>query len=320
MKVTAVPFGELQFSPYPPGDHPYLKIPHSQPFTANGAFGLFFYQLIETKHYTYWYSIYRPATDLTVHVRTEHPWLGIRLLLKNHIRYQSRLSGETYLQQGQFNLSYAPAGDSTFFLKKGEEYVVFDMSVRPGFIKGLHTNLQSVDDLLAAEASGKPTTLALASWANIRLLDVVDQICVFPMWESVAAEMLRRAIHVVVPKAGSMELSDERVESLFLVREAIRQNIRTHLHIPYLAHRAGMNEQYFKSGFRQVFGMTPFKYLEYERLKAAKKMLKESRESIQLIAEHTGFKEASSFIRVFIKAEGISPSEWRRRSRTSDFL
>jgi transcriptional regulator GlxA family with amidase domain len=136
----------------------------------------------------------------------------------------------------------------------------------------------------------------------------------------VAAELLRRTIQAAAPSAGTMELSDGRVENLYMVREAIRQNIKAHLHIPDLAHRAGMNEQYFKSGFRQVFGMTPFKYLEYERLKAAKTLLKESRESIQLVAEQTGFKEASSFIRMFIKAEGISPSDWRRRSRRSDLL
>jgi len=317
MKVTAAPYGELEFLPSP-GDWSYTKIPHSQPYVARGAFGAFFSQYIEAKEYSYWYTVLRPANDLTIHVKKERAWLGFRLLLKQHIRHYTRFTGEVYLRQGQFNFSYVPEADSTFLLKKGVEYVIFDMCTKPDLLRSLDLRIKAVDNLLTDADAGVPSVLAQSAWANVMVLDAVERFFKYPLWDSVAEEVVRQIVQAAASNKKLIDLSEARIESLFSVRDNIRENIKSHINIPYLAQRAGMNEQYFKTGFRQVFGLTPFKYLEYERLKAAKTLLRESHRPLRSIAEETGFKEASSFIRMFTKAEGISPHDWRLRARQND--
>ncbi len=100
---------------------------------------------------------------------------------------------------------------------------------------------------------------------------------------------------------------------MYTVRESIKDNIRQHINILELAQKAGMNEQYFKDGFKQVFGLPPYHYLEYERLKKAKELLKQPHLGMEAIGKQIGYDDASSFHRMFKRIEGVSPTEWRKK-------
>jgi len=154
-----------------------------------------------------------------------------------------------------------------------------------------------------------PGSWAFTGWATIPVLDAVERILRYPYWTSVADEVVQVVIHAAGHQRTLIDLTEDRIECLFQVRENIRANVRYHHPIPELARRAGINAQYFKMGFRQVFGMTPFQYLQYERVKEAKRLLRETNWTLPHIAEPTGLAEASSFIRMFIKATSVSPHE-----------
>lgn len=67
--------------------------------------------------------------------------------------------------------------------------------------------------------------------------------------------------------------------------------------------------------FKKKSGLTIFQYLTKVRLKHAKSLLKNSDLFISEISEKTGFSDPNYFSYVFSKAEGISPREYRKKSK-----
>jgi len=315
MKITVTPFGELTFGRYLPSAGDILKVPHSRPFTARGAGGSFFCQVIQAREYHYCYSVLRPAEDVTIHYQQEEARPGFRLVLKQHIRDITGAGEEVPVKQGQFHVGQGSPTNSAVAVKKGREYVLFDMYPGPPLMKRMYPEVTGMDRWRQAVEARVAGRVAGSAWATIPVLDAVERILRCPYWVSAADEVVRAVIQAAGQQRSLIDLTEDRIESLFQVREQIRANVRCHRFIPELARRAGMNAQYFKMGFRQVFGMTPFQYLEYERVKEAKRLLRETNWTVRHIAQHTGFAEASSFIRMFIKAMSVSPREWRLQVR-----
>ena len=69
---------------------------------------------------------------------------------------------------------------------------------------------------------------------------------------------------------------------------------------------------YFSRIFKEVTGNSLNKYMVKKKIEVAKELMR-SGTSITEAAEKTGFGSYSYFYRAFIKAEGISPSEFLER-------
>ena len=63
----------------------------------------------------------------------------------------------------------------------------------------------------------------------------------------------------------------------------------------------------------QTFGMGLMRYVRYRRIERAKQLLEEGR-TVAETAEGSGFGDYNYFCKVFRKAEGISPAEYRKRA------
>lgn len=84
------------------------------------------------------------------------------------------------------------------------------------------------------------------------------------------------------------------------------------LSIPQLAKAVHMNECYLKKGFKEMFGSSIFDYIQQERIKKAKQLLLNQKESINDIAIELGYSNTSNFTNAFKKNTGFAPSEWQR--------
>lgn len=73
-----------------------------------------------------------------------------------------------------------------------------------------------------------------------------------------------------------------------------------------------MNPVYFSRAFKKVHGLTPMKMLHKLRLLHAKRMLEDPENTIEKIAQKSGFYDASHFNRTFQKAFKQSPSDYRK--------
>ncbi|WP_276484249.1 helix-turn-helix domain-containing protein [Paraflavitalea pollutisoli] len=94
----------------------------------------------------------------------------------------------------------------------------------------------------------------------------------------------------------------------------IEANLQQHLKIPELGEKVYLNSFKLKTGFKQVYGVGPYTYLQHMRMEFAKQMLREGA-TLRHIAVSIGFRGAqaeSNFIKAFKKYEKIPPGLWRQ--------
>lgn len=91
----------------------------------------------------------------------------------------------------------------------------------------------------------------------------------------------------------------------------IREHFKESISVDCLAEKACMSTSNFYKKFKNTFGETPIDYLNTERIKFAKKMIRNSNKKIAEIAELAGFNSSSYFNRIFKKTEGITPNQYR---------
>jgi AraC family transcriptional regulator len=87
------------------------------------------------------------------------------------------------------------------------------------------------------------------------------------------------------------------------------------LTIADLAKAVGMRRRQFASVFRQVTGVTPYRYILHCRLVAAAGRLRDGQSPVLEAALETGFGDLSEFTRRFHATFGRPPAQYRRGSR-----
>ncbi|WP_349959198.1 AraC family transcriptional regulator [Rhizobium sp. ZPR3] len=93
----------------------------------------------------------------------------------------------------------------------------------------------------------------------------------------------------------------------------IEANLADDLSIAELGRECGISASYFARAFRVTFGMTPHQWITRRRIELAKSLMAQATESLAGIAITCGFVDQSHLGRHFLRLEGISPAQWRRR-------
>jgi len=82
-----------------------------------------------------------------------------------------------------------------------------------------------------------------------------------------------------------------------------------------LAQFSNLQEDYFAKLFKEVIGMPPNKYLQMIRHREARRLLRETEQTIEAVGERVGYQDLHYFSRIFRKWEGMSPRAYRKLSR-----
>jgi signal transduction histidine kinase/DNA-binding LacI/PurR family transcriptional regulator/CheY-like chemotaxis protein len=104
------------------------------------------------------------------------------------------------------------------------------------------------------------------------------------------------------------------VEAKRLVRSAmvyLHENFAQSISRQDIAKHIGVSEDHMTFCFRQELGVTPNLYLQRYRINQAKRMLKETDQSITSIAFSVGFSDSGYFSRIFRRETGMSPEKFR---------
>ena len=109
----------------------------------------------------------------------------------------------------------------------------------------------------------------------------------------------------------SAQLADR--ESLRELQGWLPDHLDADLSVEAMARRAAMSPRHFARSFRRQVGTTPARYVERARLEAARRRLEESNDPVERVAAACGFGTAETMRRVFVRALGIAPAEYRRR-------
>ncbi len=97
-------------------------------------------------------------------------------------------------------------------------------------------------------------------------------------------------------------------------RAAISENLDRALNLGEIAARLKVSREHLTRIFRERTGITPQEFAAEERMQYAVRLLRDSFQSCEEIAEQTGYSGAVSFSRAFRRRFGYSPMQYRKRN------
>lgn len=95
------------------------------------------------------------------------------------------------------------------------------------------------------------------------------------------------------------------------LRDVMEDNFSYPMSLEEYARLSGRSLSTFKRDFKEIYEMTPGRWLTRKRLELAKHLLEHTDKSVSEIVLDSGFKNASHFSRVFKERFDATPSEWR---------
>lgn len=132
-----------------------------------------------------------------------------------------------------------------------------------------------------------------------------------PILRNLVSALLLR--HGRMRAAASVPVKKPYLAEIGQVINFISTQYAEDLDIDALARVAKLSRASLQRKFVAVTGLSPMQYLHRMRLNVAALMLRNEARSISEIAMDVGYNSLSSFNRLFVRAYGVSPSQWRRQ-------
>ena len=156
-------------------------------------------------------------------------------------------------------------------------------------------------------AGGGTTWLDLALYLLSRLVDLETAMQVAKMnlidWHDMGQQPYARLV-------GARQTEDAviaRCQAWIAERSTVEAPVASMIRI------SGLPERTFKRRFQKAAGMSPLQYVHAIRLERAKTLLETSDETLDQLAERVGYENATFFSRLFRRAVGLTPAQYRRR-------
>jgi transcriptional regulator GlxA family with amidase domain len=87
------------------------------------------------------------------------------------------------------------------------------------------------------------------------------------------------------------------------------------LTVEEMASQVAMSPRNFFRRFRDVYGMTPLRYLQRKRIETAQGLLRNEEVSLETVLARVGLSDHHSFRKVFQRELGLTPADYRRKFR-----
>lgn len=109
-------------------------------------------------------------------------------------------------------------------------------------------------------------------------------------------------------------VSDDEV-AVRIVMQYAQENLAEDLSLPKLSALVSMNKKRLNRAFNNICGCSAFEYIRDLRMRTAKHLLATTSLRTLTIAEDVGFSNAANFATAFLNVQGMTPSEYRRKTR-----
>jgi AraC-like DNA-binding protein len=114
--------------------------------------------------------------------------------------------------------------------------------------------------------------------------------------------------------------SDSRAHTVRLMRDELIASLDERVRLAELARRHNISLTLFQSTFKDIYGLSPCRYLKHYRMHQAADRLRAGTESVAEIALSLGYQNASKFASAFRAVLGLSPREYRKANTTPPVL
>ncbi|MHA3787152.1 AraC family transcriptional regulator [Flavobacterium hauense] len=124
-------------------------------------------------------------------------------------------------------------------------------------------------------------------------------------------ELLIRIIQTQTAQRTENPSSMDTDSLMYTITDYIRKNINSGISLKELSEKACMSTTTFYRYFKRELGMSPIEFILNEKIKQAKKLLKNPGIQINEVCYMAGFDDCNYFIRLFKKYEGITPKQYQ---------
>jgi transcriptional regulator GlxA family with amidase domain len=115
-------------------------------------------------------------------------------------------------------------------------------------------------------------------------------------------------------KASELALLDRRVAAAIGV---MRESLAGQVSVSTLSKHVNLSPTRLRQLFKVETGCSPMRYLRDLRMQRAERLLRDTFLSIKEITLLIGVRDVSHFVRDFKKVVGLTPREFREKSRAS---
>jgi transcriptional regulator GlxA family with amidase domain len=129
---------------------------------------------------------------------------------------------------------------------------------------------------------------------------------------------------IYLQRPGGQSQFSAQLAAQFVSREPIQRaqhwihdHLRDSLSVAELAQEVGMSQRSFARAFSGETNMTPATYVELARIDAARRLLEESRLSLQQVAFEAGFTGPQAMRRAFARHIDVTPGDYRQRFQSA---
>jgi len=124
-------------------------------------------------------------------------------------------------------------------------------------------------------------------------------------------ELIIRIIQTQTAKIFDENPSLPSASPLSPAIDYIKKNLHENITLQELSRIACMSSTSFYRYFKRELGMSPIEFVVNERIKYAKKLLRNPRMHIAEVSYAAGFDDSNYFIRLFKRYEGVTPKQYQ---------
>ncbi|MFT3824409.1 MAG: AraC family transcriptional regulator [Chitinophagaceae bacterium] len=283
---------------------------------------------LKNKHFSVHYTDYISYQRSVLHSVAENPLLELQFALLNRIQYKQKGVGDVRLEEGQFNIVYAPTVQAEFTFGKGH-YTFFNIEFSAEYLARLSADFPVITDFIWRINHNKPglirplNTLGASDLSGIIyriLLSELEPDIKQMYTEAKVLELLITAFQRVAgdKTPAIIRMRPEEVEKIDEVRKFLEENMSEDFTLFDIAHQVGLNEFKIKQGFRQMYSITPFEYLLDYRMEKARELLADQNMSVLDVALTVGYKNVSGFTAAFRKRMGHAPGAVKTKKKQQE--
>lgn len=125
-------------------------------------------------------------------------------------------------------------------------------------------------------------------------------------------QMLLLLLRLLQEQCGAAPEPDRRVA---VARQYLEDHFRESVTVSQLASVAHLSQRQLNDLFRRELGMTPHQYLLRLRMDRARRLLEQTRLSVQQVADAVGYGSLAAFSDRFSRHFGVSPTHFRGKSK-----
>lgn len=131
-------------------------------------------------------------------------------------------------------------------------------------------------------------------------------------WETECLSLVYHIYSKIIQSQSAIYTPESRVLKIKDAQCYIIENYNKDIRIAELSALSGITEAHFRRLFKEIYGMSPVKYINSLKVNQAKGLMENSNLSISQIAEQVGCSDVYYFSRMFKKHTGLSPLEFKK--------